>query len=222
MYRGCKCEHKLRMLSLLGPQPRFGDDLLRFWSICPQNGTAVLKGICRRVENYRFSANNTLNTKRMPYSGLLLMIGYDANEGTRLRWRPPSRPDFMLSVFYFLDETLSGFPIPINNLTTAACCILVCTRSVHEGDTEKVLLQVNAIIAILKQKVPQFFPTHRHPAHPSYFGVRLFAARRLQILIRNPSYVHSRKRWNRRSEKQNAVRRGAPGPNYSSNCIHRA
>ena len=35
------------MLTLLGPQPRFGDQLLGIWVVCPPNGTAVLKGLRR-------------------------------------------------------------------------------------------------------------------------------------------------------------------------------
>ena len=31
--------------TLLGPQSRFGDKLLQIWVVCPQNGTAVLKGL---------------------------------------------------------------------------------------------------------------------------------------------------------------------------------
>ena len=33
------------MLNLLEPQSRFGDKLLIIWVVCPQNGTAVLKGL---------------------------------------------------------------------------------------------------------------------------------------------------------------------------------
>ena len=29
----------------LEPQSRFGDKLLEIWQVCPQNGTAVLKGL---------------------------------------------------------------------------------------------------------------------------------------------------------------------------------
>ena len=32
-------------LTLLGPQSRFGDKLLRIWLVCPKNETAVLKGL---------------------------------------------------------------------------------------------------------------------------------------------------------------------------------
>ena len=33
------------LLTLLGPQSRFGDKLLENWVVCPHNGTAVLKGL---------------------------------------------------------------------------------------------------------------------------------------------------------------------------------
>ena len=33
-------------ISLLEPQSRFGDKLLKIWRVCPHNGTAVLKGLC--------------------------------------------------------------------------------------------------------------------------------------------------------------------------------
>ena len=36
-----------RCLTPLGPQSRFGDKLLGLWMVCPQNGTAVLKGLIR-------------------------------------------------------------------------------------------------------------------------------------------------------------------------------
>ena len=32
-------------MTLLGPQSRLEDKLLRIWLVCPQNGTAVLKGL---------------------------------------------------------------------------------------------------------------------------------------------------------------------------------
>ena len=41
------------LLTLLGPQSRFGDKLLRIWVIYPQNGTAVLKGL--RLESSSIS-----------------------------------------------------------------------------------------------------------------------------------------------------------------------
>ena len=34
-----------RLLTLLGPQPRFGDNPVKFQVVCPQNGTAVVKGL---------------------------------------------------------------------------------------------------------------------------------------------------------------------------------
>ena len=37
-------------LTLLGPQSRFGGKLLELWVVCPQNGTAVLKGLSEQVE----------------------------------------------------------------------------------------------------------------------------------------------------------------------------
>ena len=33
-------------LTLLEPQSRFGDKPVKFQVVCPQNGTAVLKGLC--------------------------------------------------------------------------------------------------------------------------------------------------------------------------------
>ena len=38
-------EDELLFLTLLEPQPAFGDKLLKFQVVCPQNGTAVLKGL---------------------------------------------------------------------------------------------------------------------------------------------------------------------------------
>ena len=35
----------LHLLTLLGPQSRFGDKLLVIRVVCPQNGTAVLKAL---------------------------------------------------------------------------------------------------------------------------------------------------------------------------------
>ena len=35
------------MLTLLEPQSRFGDKAVRFQAVCPQNGTAVLRGLKR-------------------------------------------------------------------------------------------------------------------------------------------------------------------------------
>ena len=34
-----------RVITPLGPQSRFGDEALEFHVVCPQNGTAVLKGL---------------------------------------------------------------------------------------------------------------------------------------------------------------------------------
>ena len=34
-----------QLIALLGPQSRFGDKLLEIRLVCPQNGTAVLKGL---------------------------------------------------------------------------------------------------------------------------------------------------------------------------------
>ena len=42
-YRDVNVEH--RLLTLLGPQSRFGDRALNFQVVCPQNGAAVLKGL---------------------------------------------------------------------------------------------------------------------------------------------------------------------------------
>ena len=39
-----------RHLTLSGPQSRFGDKVLEIWAVCPQNGTAVLKGL---IPGYR-------------------------------------------------------------------------------------------------------------------------------------------------------------------------
>ena len=39
------CVYRRSYLTLLGPQPRFGGILLTIWVVCPQNGTAALKGL---------------------------------------------------------------------------------------------------------------------------------------------------------------------------------
>ena len=39
------CWARTRLLILVGPQSRFGDKLLEIWVVCPQNRTAVLKGL---------------------------------------------------------------------------------------------------------------------------------------------------------------------------------
>ena len=56
-------------LTISGPQSRFGDKLLKFSMVCPQNGIAVLKGlntitaIPRRLGKYDDSNDNNASTK---------------------------------------------------------------------------------------------------------------------------------------------------------------
>ena len=40
-----RCDTIIMRLTLLVTQSRFGDKLLRIWVLCPQNGTAALKGL---------------------------------------------------------------------------------------------------------------------------------------------------------------------------------
>ena len=45
-----KTKHRIDWwLTLLAPQSHFGDKLLKIWLVCPQNGTAVLKGLRREL-----------------------------------------------------------------------------------------------------------------------------------------------------------------------------
>ena len=41
-------------LTLLQPQSRFGDKPLKFQVVCPQNGTAVLKGLTPQFSRSQF------------------------------------------------------------------------------------------------------------------------------------------------------------------------
>ena len=43
LYLCTPCENR-ELITLLEPQSRFGDQPLKFQVVCPQNGTAVLKG----------------------------------------------------------------------------------------------------------------------------------------------------------------------------------
>ena len=45
-----------QLLTLLEPQSRFGDNSLKFQVVCPQNGTAVLKGLTARTAQRMFRA----------------------------------------------------------------------------------------------------------------------------------------------------------------------
>ena len=46
--RRSECDHEIRqILTLIGLESRFGDKLLRIRVLCPQNGTAVLKGLTK-------------------------------------------------------------------------------------------------------------------------------------------------------------------------------
>ena len=47
----------VQLSTLLGPQSRFGDKLLGIWVVCPQNGTAVLKGLAGRSFKDRLDTN---------------------------------------------------------------------------------------------------------------------------------------------------------------------
>ena len=42
---GCLCPWSLKLLTLLEPRSRFGDKVPRIRLLCPQNGTAILKGL---------------------------------------------------------------------------------------------------------------------------------------------------------------------------------
>ena len=47
-------------LAPLEPQSRFGGKPLKFQVFCPQNGTAVLKGLKRKVPNFRTTPKKTI------------------------------------------------------------------------------------------------------------------------------------------------------------------
>ena len=49
-----------RLLTPLEPQSRFGDKLLEIWVFCPQNGTAVLKGL----RNLKFGVQKSCSAAR--------------------------------------------------------------------------------------------------------------------------------------------------------------
>ena len=48
-------------LTPLEPQSRFGDKLLEHWVVCPQNGTAVLKGLIVVIAGHFFAITITRN-----------------------------------------------------------------------------------------------------------------------------------------------------------------
>ena len=53
-------------LTLLEPQSRFGDKSLKFQAVCPQNGTAVLKGVNPLATEVPIWRHNTLIPRGLP------------------------------------------------------------------------------------------------------------------------------------------------------------
>ena len=63
------------LLTLLEPQSRFGDKPLQFQVVCPQNGTAVLKGLTAQIES-NSPINCACSTNRRRYQGILIIPAY--------------------------------------------------------------------------------------------------------------------------------------------------
>ena len=61
------CTAIVAVLSLLGPQSRFGDKPLKLQVVCPPNGTAVLKGLSIIVAGQQVmkTASNNLEWKNI-------------------------------------------------------------------------------------------------------------------------------------------------------------
>ena len=53
---GCPSTSRKNALTPLEPQSRFGDKLPQFQVVCPQNGTAVLKGLKEHARTYHSAA----------------------------------------------------------------------------------------------------------------------------------------------------------------------
>ena len=67
-------------LTLLGPQSRFGHNLLEIWLVCPQNGAAVLKGLKASSASASSASSSASAPASVPPSSLralrrLLIIG---------------------------------------------------------------------------------------------------------------------------------------------------